>query len=686
MAMGYVTGKYQQQEIDVEREKLGNQRRGQDLAFESEAAKNPATGIDSANRLERMNALGKSLNGVDVLASSQPAQGGLSLVAPSAGQVAGSSVSAARPAIPPTLGLGALPSPFDAQDLTKPLALGMKKGGAVQGPSGVDRVPAKGPNGEDIRLNKDEYILVPEVVAALGGVEALDDLTERLTGERPVPGGVPMPPLPEQMAGPDALVRKDGARGFAGGGAPDYSDPRFDPYRYLSGDPALEKSRSTGLPDRPGQARETISRLDGSTAPAPAGKETPWIVRAIDRNTPRAQQAAGEMIRDLDAAPTVGTAIHEAGKGAVKTLYGAAKDLVSPAVGGLYDFGKEVVTGRSSQTSSKPQQPVGGAQAAAPQARAIAQAMTQPQQPQPQPSTEQGLLDDLSGVPGTLTRQGKVFRYEDPTAMRGAQAPASGPAREVVPGQPLRRQQPADPRAENAWGWKVGPASASAMRAEASRYDHLPISGVTYSDSVEGANLGARAPVKINGPAAAGLTQLYQRDAWQRAEVATKMGLPDAGLSLLDRPVVTEAEQAQQAGLRRSAQQELGLQQLGRMATATDGKRAKAADQPTLFDLSKEFKLGGDADSGPSARHTNLARQISQALQARGAEAGAADYDALAQTQSLPNMAQIEEQAAALAGKKATAAQLAAARELVWAELLTPLYEAYPELSPMGRR
>lgn len=112
--------------------------------------------------------------------------------------------------------------------------MGHNKGGPVQGPKGLDRVAAQGPQGEPIRLNDGEYIQTREYVIsvareALGklademsdeqlnavGAKILDAEQERTTGVEPVPGGEPMPPLPEQVRG---LV-PEGAMGFWKGGS-----------------------------------------------------------------------------------------------------------------------------------------------------------------------------------------------------------------------------------------------------------------------------------------------------------------------------------------------------------------------------------------------------------------------------------------------------------------------------------
>jgi hypothetical protein len=198
MTVGYVNaGRFKAEE-------LANERRGQNMHAQNYAAANETelekakivsgvkpTGVDAIKQQfnDQVNSYKSALTGNLSGGGSTPQPG--STVSPQMGEGVG------KPLSGPFTPVAAADDPLTR--FKNSLVRGQKKGGRVVGPAGKDMVPAKGPQGEDLRLSKNEYILPEEVVEALGGAEALDKLVESITGEKPVPGGEPMPPLPGQM-------------------------------------------------------------------------------------------------------------------------------------------------------------------------------------------------------------------------------------------------------------------------------------------------------------------------------------------------------------------------------------------------------------------------------------------------------------------------------------------------------
>jgi hypothetical protein len=288
---------------------------------------------------------------------------------------------------------------------------------------------------------------------------------------------------------------------------------------------------------------------------------------------PRAFSAANNMRESVANAPTAGLKTHAAVKGAVQGVAGLAGDLVSKGKP-VANFVSEAVTGQPAQATPQTQQaqPAAAPQPAVQQPAPATNTQPAPQTPaaslraqinQPQPRTEQQLLDEISGQPGGLRRmadigRGNVFRFDDPSAMRPARAPVDMKAN----ADPNERRHPMT-------GELMG-GSASQMRREGGRFNHLPISGVTYSDSIGGTGL------KADGQAAQDLQALYNRDAQQRSTVAQKAGL-DAAMYPVSGPMVGAADRGQQIQLQRDLQQQQPQRQaMGLKALELQGEIAKA--------------------------------------------------------------------------------------------------------------
>ena len=138
-------------------------------------------------------------------------------------------------------------------------------------------------------------------------------------------------------------------------------------------------------------------------------------------------------------------------------------------------------------------------------------------------TSEQDLLNKLAGEGRSLSRKGNVFRYEDPAAMQ----PGVSEAQRAQNMQAIKD----NPGYRHPRTGELIRGNASAMRAEGRRYDHLPISGVTFSDTIEGLKLGQKTPPAADAQTMEELRGLYK-------------GMGKAQGAELEAPTVTEAERA----------------------------------------------------------------------------------------------------------------------------------------------
>jgi hypothetical protein len=269
-----------------------------------------------------------------------------------------------------------------------------------------------------------------------------------------------------------------------------------------------------------------------------------------------------------------GTAAGHLGRAAAGAVAGAAADTVNAAaqlgyniigkpVGTMLtgdampdkDFMRTGLFGRGGVDSAEaqPRAPVAASETPKEQSRTAQPIERPPMSPIPprQPRTEQQMLDSMAPAGGSVTRDGRVFRVNDPMAMRGREAERAPAGRVVQPGEVLRGNSADDQPIRG--GWLAGRPQAGRMLREARAYDHLPISGVTYSDSVQGLGLGQRTPPAADAQTMEELKGLYKKEAVGRAGERVAMGLPGVRQALVNRPAVTTADRAQDISAMRDA-------------------------------------------------------------------------------------------------------------------------------------
>lgn len=451
------------------------------------------------------------------------------------------------------------------------------KGGPVKGPPGLDRVPATLPDGAPARLNAGEYVQPREEVIAyatqvLGdtaeglsddqlnaiGLKLLSQRTADVTGR--APGPVMAEPLPGQGQEP-----VPGMAGGSGGALDLYGDA-------VRQGAALVRDR---LPKAPSSAMTPSQMQQLKSA-------TEATAKAAEATTANSGTAAN-IGRDLMAkAGKVGTRVMRSPIGVgnpamLATLVPKDMSEVRGALGMKPDYGPnnnagpervewggaggdvprvvEKATGKAMGPPATPAvtTPVPGGPQGAQLAERDAQ-LTKTMQRTPggyglDTLNEQPFLDQMAPQGATLTRQGKIFRYEDPLAMQPGREPQAPPR--VIRGRG-GVEIPRDNRPV-VGGWLAGPASAGAIKREARAYDHLPISGVTYSDSAGGASLGQVRPVSTNNKAAEALRALYQEEAVGRAKSVAQQGGGgyDVLTALNTQPVLTEQDRRQQVDNRK---------------------------------------------------------------------------------------------------------------------------------------
>ncbi len=155
--------------------------------------------------------------------------------------------------------------------------------GEIQGPKGRDAVPLWGENGE--------YVLPKEVVAAMGGAEALDAMVAAVTGKPP--GGQPV--------SRDNSVFSEAAQPAPGGLRPIEHAPAEEPAPGLGMKGFNRGGRiDPSIPERP--ARPESSRADS----APVGRGLVSQARdSLVRNRNRAQEVADRAVRGYNSGGAV---------------------------------------------------------------------------------------------------------------------------------------------------------------------------------------------------------------------------------------------------------------------------------------------------------------------------------------------------------------------------------------------
>lgn len=512
---------------ELDRAKIAESGRQADLTastdIQQEKIKNPATGVNSENRMERISALqgmiGKQpaapTGGLDATTPASPASAAMTGVTPAAQPTGmGGLPSLTTPATGATNQLSGITQTTGA--MGEPLFKLMKQGGPVAGPGpdGVDNVPILAQNGE--------YVLPPETVAALGGLEVLDRIVAATTGKAPnAPGEAP-------VAGLEEVKAPSGVQKFADAG---------------------------GV--------------------APVKKKEDNI---ISRNFPRTIEAGRESAEKIMNSPTVGTTAGEALRGVIRTGGGAFLDAAVPVEEGIRNFANEVWSGEKTQAqrsraglsekpaSTMPAAPAPAARAAPPNATpqphpAARQAAEMMQTAVPQRS-EQELLNVIGGANNRLTReakigQGNIFKNEDLTK---AGAQDTGPGGRW---------------STNADGTRRYNASAQSMGGKMMQEAGTPgyrmggkDSGVTYSDSVGGATEWATEKANLAGPEAAQLQGRYQQDANTRGATRAQMGL-DGMTDQLSAPQVDDSSRGQQI----TAQRDYAAQAPARAEAATADRK-----------------------------------------------------------------------------------------------------------------